>query len=186
MDGTQANKQENAIRYLLSFKEKNIEETAFRANLVKPLLLDNPSQILTFAQINQKNFNRKQMDQMRQLVPRYKRRKLLRPLASRELENKLVAIWKQYTPKDSLTSFKFEAEVNLLGCWLCVDSSKTRVLPSKYIIEGVVIRETSQVLHLSNSARNKVFCVPKKDTVFRYEQIQFQRYYKDKNIRNTK
>jgi RNase P/RNase MRP subunit p29 len=170
-----------AIDYVLNLQRerkrlKLIDQNNVRLQLNKPLLLDNPSQSLNTIQIRTKNDERKQLDRKKLLYKRSLRRPKLKCLSSETIEHDLFDIWKRHYGQEKVNSVnELSLNLDLHGCLIQIISSKTRKLPKNNIIEGVVIRETKDVLHLSNKARNKVFTVKKRGCVFSCQGVEFER-----------
>lgn len=164
-----------ALEYLISVQrnKRAVDQTALKLSLEKPLLLDNPAITLSVFQIKKKHEQHLENARLARRTKRALRRPKLQPLKTKSLHEQAFQCWlEHYSNEDISSADKLATKFTLHGCKLTVVSCTKRKLGAKQTC-GIVLRETKQVLHLS--CENRVCTIPKQGTVFKCQDVEFER-----------
>jgi RNase P/RNase MRP subunit p29 len=158
---------EKALRLVLSLNQKQ-DDGAVRASAVKPFLLD-------VTQRPTRSHDHPRATRRKQRVKRHTRHSALTSLRSVQLERALSLIWEEHVGSASQDVVELSHALDLTGCQLVVVSRQGD--EPQEVTEGVVVKESSEVLHLSRANKQQVFVVPKRGSVFRCSAsgVEFRR-----------
>lgn len=167
--------QQATLGFLMGFQKKP-DEAAIYAAMSRPMLLDYPVRVLSFHQLAAKKQRLALLSESR--APRRVWRAKVTPIKCLELEDALDRVWFEHCwgPRSDVDSQALSRRVDLHGARLQVVSCPSRILPKRISVEGIVVRETKHVIHLSSAKHQRVFVIPKCRTVFSCRGVCFRRF----------